>query len=495
MFDDLEGVLHAVQSRFEQLRVLVVGDLMLDRYVFGDVGRISPEAPVPVVRQLREHETPGGAANVAMNAAGLGCQVSLIGFVGVDEHRERLLAQIQVAGIRTNSVISAATHPTTTKVRIMGGHQQMLRLDVEASSPFEPETTAAISAAVTEEIEQGCDVVVLSDYAKGVLSEPVCARAIERAASKHVPILVDPKGRDFSKYAGATTISPNRSELAAATGTSASDLESLLNAAERLRHTLQLDFVTLTRSEQGITIIDAVGAHHAPATAREVFDVSGAGDTVIATIASAISSGISTADAARLANLAAGVVVAKLGTVPIAHRELLREIRATVRPITPIPANHKLLDLNRAEQRLAEWRSRGEVVVFTNGVFDILHAGHVGYLDTARKLGDRLIVGLNTDESVRRLKGPTRPINNALDRASVLAGLQAVDLVVMFGDDTPLSLITALQPDVLVKGADYSVETVAGAAEVLNRGGRVEFIPLLEGRSTTRTIETLQRYQ
>jgi D-beta-D-heptose 7-phosphate kinase/D-beta-D-heptose 1-phosphate adenosyltransferase len=328
------------------------------------------------------------------------------------------------------------------------------------------------------------DAIVLSDYAKGVLTEDLCRPLIASARARDLPVLVDPKGRDFRRYEGATLITPNRGELALATGATAQDLDTLLDAGAALRATLNLDLLVLTLSEQGIALIEPDGNRQIPAVAREVFDVSGAGDTVIATFAAGLSAGLEHIDAAHLANLAAGVVVGKVGTAPATTQELLAAISGE----SALQQAAKICGLDAARAQVRRWQANGERVVFTNGCFDLLHTGHVTYLERARRYGHRLVVGLNTDSSVRRLKGPDRPLIGEDDRARVLAALASVDGVVLFDDDTPLALIEQLRPDVLAKGADYREDQVVGAAQVKARGGRVVLVPLVDDKSTTNII-------
>ncbi|MBF0284361.1 MAG: bifunctional D-glycero-beta-D-manno-heptose-7-phosphate kinase/D-glycero-beta-D-manno-heptose 1-phosphate adenylyltransferase HldE [Magnetococcales bacterium] len=481
MFDRRGEVLEALGGGFRGQRVLVVGDVMLDRYLWGEVTRISPEAPVPVVRVVRESEGCGGAANVALNLARLEIRPALAGLLGADDDGQRLAALLERAGVEVEGLTPAEDRPTITKTRVVGGHQQMLRLDREALEPPPARALEGMLAAALRRLEADTAVLILSDYAKGVLDETVCQRLIAAARRLGLPVLVDPKGSDFRKYRGATALSPNRQELAAATRVPVHDLDALLQAAQGMVRELDLAFLAVTLSEKGIALVEREGVRMIPATAQEVFDVSGAGDTVIATLAAGLAAGLERLDALRLANLAAGVVVGKVGTTPIELRELLGAVTAG----EALEQSAKLCDLEGAERRVKEWRRRGERIVFTNGCFDLLHAGHVSYLERARRLGGRLVVGLNTDASVRRLKGPSRPVIHEEDRARVLAALVAVDLVLLFDEETPLRLIRQLRPDVLAKGADYREDQVVGGAEVKSWGGQVALVPLVEGRSSS----------
>jgi D-beta-D-heptose 7-phosphate kinase / D-beta-D-heptose 1-phosphate adenosyltransferase len=483
---EIHAVLRLLEGGFGNLKVLVVGDLMLDRYILGEVDRISPEAPVPVLRHVQRYERPGGAANVAMNLAGLGCQALLAGFWGEDTEQRELAVFLEAAKIDTVGVVSTAL-PTISKTRILGRMQQLLRLDIESRE----HPTAVDRQRLQERVEQlipKVHAVVLSDYAKGALSAELCEAVIRTAKRLGVPVLADPKSPDFSKYSGATTVCPNLNELAAATGVPAHELEALLAAGEAQRREHDLKFLTVTMSEKGIRVLSDAGSYHSPARAREVYDVSGAGDTVIATMAACLAAGLKNETAVELANLAAGIVVAKVGTVPIARHELV----AVLTPSSGISGAEKILDGERLTQRIAEWRAAGETIVFTNGCFDLLHVGHITLLEDCRRFGSKLVLGLNSDDSIRRLKGPSRPIVADRERSRVMAALAAVDAVVLFEEDTPLELIRAVKPDVLVKGGDYIAESVVGYEDVTARGGRVEIVPTVEGFSTTNIVRKLQ---
>lgn len=485
MFEAPDSVYANVSGGFASHRVLVVGDLILDRYLWGQVQRISPEAPVPVVRLERESQAAGGAANVARNLVTLGLEVNLIGVTGDDAGRELMLRELTRDGLSVD-VLIARDRVTTVKTRVVGNRQQMIRIDDERTDPLGAEDRERLLATAKARLP-GVNALILSDYAKGVLTEDLCRKLIKTARDQGLPVLVDPKGSDFSRYVGATLITPNRSELALATGADADDLESLLAAGAATREALALELLALTLSEQGMVLIEPDGNHQIPAVAREVFDVSGAGDTVIATFAAGLAAGLGHVDTAHLANLAAGVVVGKIGTASITRQELLAAISGEA----AIEQAAKVCEQRVAEARVRRWQADGEQVVFTNGCFDLLHVGHVTYLERARRYGHRLVVGLNTDASVRRLKGAERPLIRQDDRARVLAALASVDAVVMFDQDTPLSLIERLRPDVLAKGADYSEAQVVGTREVKSWGGRVVLVPLVEDQSTTGIIERL----
>jgi D-beta-D-heptose 7-phosphate kinase/D-beta-D-heptose 1-phosphate adenosyltransferase len=487
----------AVGGGFGAARVLVVGDLMLDRYLWGQVQRISPEAPVPVLHLGRETETAGGAANVARNLIGLGLQVALAGVIGDDEHGRRLLRLLEEQGTEVDAVVADGSRPTTTKTRVIGGQQQMLRIDAERLTPLNAALEDRLFALIEPKLG-AASVLLLSDYAKGVLFGSLCQRLIEAARERGVAVLIDPKGRDFGRYLGATLITPNRHELAQAASIDPGDLEQLGAAAARLRADLRLERLIVTLGELGLLVVEPEAQTRIPAVAREVFDVSGAGDTVIATLAAALAAGLHPIDSAHLANLAAGVVVGKVGTAAVSLAELAHALsdeaaleQAGLEP-SSLEHSRKCCDLNELQSRVHAWQASGERVVFTNGCFDLLHAGHVTYLERARRYGHRLVVGLNSDRSVRALKGRDRPLNGEQDRAWVLAALAAVDAVVIFDEDTPLALIEALRPDVLAKGADYRPEQVVGAEQVRGWGGELVLVPLLEERSTSGIIRRMR---
>lgn len=488
MFIDPPGVVDAVRCGFLNRRAIVVGDLMLDRYLWGRVERISPEAPVPVMRLERETETAGGAANVARNLAALGLRVSVAGVTGDDLARSALLRDLAAGGIEHDAVLPAPGRVTTVKSRVVGDHQQMLRIDTEKPEPVTDDEAKYLVALVAERLADA-DVLVLSDYAKGVLTEVACRSLIDTARRRGIPVVVDPKGRNFSKYQGATLITPNRTELAIVSGIAVADRDALLAAAVSMREKLDLELLVLTLSEQGMVLVDHGGSRQIPAVAREVFDVSGAGDTVIAVFAAGLPAGLDPLDTAHLANLAAGVVVGKVGTASISRDDLMSAIEGEA----AVEQAAKICDAQQAGERIREWQAAGERVVFTNGCFDLLHVGHVTYLESARRYGHRLVVGLNTDRSVRALKGPSRPLIGEGDRARVLAALASVDAVVLFDEETPLALIERLRPDVLAKGADYREKDVVGASEVKSWGGQVVLVPLVEDQSTTGIIRNMRR--
>lgn len=465
---------------FSEARVMVIGDIMLDRYWYGPTARISPEAPVPIVKIENDEDRPGGAANVALNIASLGGQVTLSGITGDDD-----VADALDQSLSSLDVICKFTRikniPTITKLRILSRNQQLLRLD------FEESLTDIDKSEMLNIIEQNIrqhHLILLSDYDKGTLSD---VQSIITCARKcNVPVLVDPKGTDFTKYRGATLITPNMSEFEDVVG-HCKDETDLVAKGKQLLADLELQALLVTRSEHGMTLIRADEEElHIPTQAKEVYDVTGAGDTVIATLALSIAAGSSYAQASGLANIAAGVVVGKLGTSTVSEIEIAQAIESGQETGSGVVSEDQLKIIIEQAQK------RGEKIVLTNGCFDILHAGHVSYLTEAAKLGDRLIVAVNDDASVKRLKGSGRPVNPVDRRMAVLAGLGAVDWVVDFSEDTPQRLIANLLPDLLVKGGDYKVEDIAGGAEVIAAGGEVQVLNFEEGISTTEIINTIR---
>jgi D-beta-D-heptose 7-phosphate kinase/D-beta-D-heptose 1-phosphate adenosyltransferase len=464
---------------FSKTRVLIVGDLMLDRYWKGSTARISPEAPVPVVKVDDSEDRPGGAANVALNAASLGANVTLMGLCGDDASATLLTEKLQAAEVKCNFVCVQGLD-TITKLRVMSRNQQLIRLDFEQdfSTIDKTELLAKYLNAL-----QDTDMVVLSDYAKGCLSESLTM--IKAARERGISVIVDPKGNDFAKYRGATLITPNMSEFETISSPFVSE-DQLEHDANQLLEGLSLDAILLTRSEQGMSLFTHhKHAVHLPAKAREVYDVTGAGDTVVSTLAVSLAADQSLEDACVLANIAASIVVGKLGTSSVSPTEMAVALRGTHHLDGGVVSQQQLHHV------VADAKRRGERVVMTNGCFDILHAGHVSYLNQAATLGDRLIVAVNTDDSVRALKGEGRPINSTERRMAVLAGLAAVDWVVPFSDDTPQALIAKTLPDVLVKGGDYSIEQIAGGHDVLANGGDVKVLVFEEGVSTTAIIRQI----
>ncbi|MEE1673570.1 bifunctional D-glycero-beta-D-manno-heptose-7-phosphate kinase/D-glycero-beta-D-manno-heptose 1-phosphate adenylyltransferase HldE [Agarivorans aestuarii] len=468
---------------FAQAKVLVVGDVMLDRYWHGPTGRISPEAPVPVVKVEQIEERPGGAANVALNAVALGAGSTLLGMSGEDEAGIALENKLAAVGVECQFT-KFADYPTITKLRVLSRHQQLIRLDFEEN--FHEVDSKDLTASFAEQVKQH-QVVILSDYNKGALNQVGDLIALAREAG--VPVLVDPKGSAFDKYRGATLLTPNFSEFEAVVG-HCKDEDEIISKGEALIEQLDLQALLVTRSEHGMTLIRKGQPElHLAALAQEVYDVTGAGDTVISTLASSLAAGSSLDDACALANAAAGIVVGKLGTSTVSTIELANAVYGSQETGFGVLSEQQLKFALEAAKR------RGETVVMTNGCFDILHAGHVSYLNHARTLGDRLIVAVNSDDSVKRLKGEGRPVNSVDRRMAVLAGLGAVDWVVDFSEDTPQRLIANLLPDLLVKGGDYQPEQIAGGKEVIANGGEVRVLNFEDGCSTSEIIKSIRQNQ
>ena len=451
---------------------------MLDRYLFGSTGRISPEAPVPVVHVQDTDDRPGGAANVAVNLAALGAATSLVGVVGQDAAADALARILKEQGISC-AFATADDRPTITKTRVQSRGQQLIRLDEENVIAMPGDSMRdALRGAL-----DGAGAVVLSDYGKGALDDVAAMITVCREAG--VPVLVDPKGTDFSKYRGASLITPNQSEFEAVAGEADSD-EDLVARARTMMDELELDALLVTRSEKGMLLVETGNEPVFLSTqAREVYDVTGAGDTVIATLAGALASGQSLASAAALANIAAGLVVGKIGVATVTPGEISAALHQRGQ------GGRGLVDVDALLALVAEAHGRNERVIMTNGCFDVLHAGHVAYLEEAKSLGDRLIVAVNDDASVKRLKGESRPINALEDRMLVLSGLAAVDWVVPFSEDTPAELVASVLPDVLVKGGDYKPEEIVGARDVLENGGEVRVLAFRDGHSSSRIIKKL----
>jgi len=462
---------------------------MLDRFIYGEVERISPEAPIPVLHVRRETAMLGGAGNVVRNLVALGVNCHFLSAVG-DDHAGRELAGLIGGqdGVEP-TIVAEAERQTTIKMRFLAASQQLLRVDHETSAPLSEtgrERIRMTASALLGEV----GAITLSDYGKGVLTPPLVRALIEAAVAANKPVLVDPKGSDYSIYRGATIITPNRKELLEATHMPVGNSEQIVAAARHLIATCGFAHVLVTRSQDGMTLVSATGAiHHLPAEARDVFDVSGAGDTVVAVMAAAVAAGAPVVDAARLANAAAGIVVGKVGTAVVTTDELVAALERA-----EIAADEaKLVSLDGALARVERWRRRGLRIGFTNGCFDLLHPGHISLLSQARAACDRLVVGLNSDASVRRLKGASRPVQHQVARATVLGSLSTVDLVTIFDEDTPERVIKMLHPDVLVKGADYTLDQVVGADLVRGWGGTVVLAELTPGHSTTATIARMAK--
>jgi D-beta-D-heptose 7-phosphate kinase/D-beta-D-heptose 1-phosphate adenosyltransferase len=464
---------------FSRASVLVAGDVMLDRYLFGGTGRISPEAPVPVVHVRDTDDRAGGAANVAVNLVSLGVDTTLFGVVGQDDEAATLQVVLEQQNIKCQFK-AVRNWPTTTKTRVQSRGQQLIRLDRE-------EQDVSGSEALTKSLQKAvksATAVVLSDYGKGALAD--ISAMIELCRNASVPVLVDPKGSDFDKYRGATVLTPNQSEFESVAGVCETD-DDLVEHARNMISDLDLGALLVTRSEKGMLLVEASDEPVFLSTrAREVFDVTGAGDTVIAVLAGALASGESMAAAAALSNFAAGLVVRKIGVASVSPAE----IRAALHQRGQ--GGRGLVMEDELAAMVSEAKTQGDTIVMTNGCFDFLHAGHVAYLEEAKSLGDRLIVAVNDDDSVRRLKGDGRPVNALQDRMAVLAGLAAVDWVVPFSEDTPARLIQKMMPDVLVKGGDYHPEDIAGAKDILKNGGEVRVLAFREGHSSSSIIDKLR---
>ncbi len=490
MPNDLSHHVHALGGR----RVLLVGDLILDRYVYGDAERISPEAPVPVLRVVETHDAVGGSGNVAACLRALGCEVSCCGVTGADAHGETLRPLLENLGVDTSGVAIDENRPTTTKTRMVGlaqhrHRQQLLRVDEEDASPLLAAAAQALLDKVLARIDS-CDVVCLEDYDKGVVSEAVAQKIIAKAQKAGKPVLVDPARLDnYTRYRGADVITPNRDELSIAVGRRLRSIDEVAEGAASLLVDYGFGAVIATVDRDGSVVVKkGEKPIHLPTVPRSVYDNTGAGDAVLSMLAGAIACGADLKDAAKLANIAGGLEVEKFGCVPISANEILAEIRLEDRD-----RNGKLRSVDELVAELQLRRDRGETCVFTNGCFDIIHAGHVDYLKKARQHGSLLVVGLNSDASVRGLgKGDDRPVNPFEDRASVLSAMSCVDYVVGFDEPTPEAVIRKVRPDVLVKGEDWAGKGVVGADFVEKNGGRVVLVPLLEGRSTTCLIDRIR---
>ncbi|ATD07655.1 MULTISPECIES: bifunctional D-glycero-beta-D-manno-heptose-7-phosphate kinase/D-glycero-beta-D-manno-heptose 1-phosphate adenylyltransferase HldE [Pseudoalteromonas] len=475
----------AALQQLNQAKVLVVGDVMLDRYWHGDTGRISPEAPVPVVKVSALEDKAGGAANVAKNIAHLDGKVGLLGLIGEDDNGKTLEAILTKENIES-SLVNVVELPTIAKMRVISRHQQVVRLDLE--EPFQLSHSQLLLERLKQEVDK-YDFVLFSDYNKGALCAISEMIAVAKAAGKTV--LIDPKNSDLSLYQGADFITPNLNEFKLAGGDTSSE-EALTSSARELLKTSGIGAMLLTRSEQGMSLITSTEKFDFPAQVQEVSDVTGAGDTVIATLTTMLGAGMSAKDAVEVANIAAGIAVSKLGAATVSPEELSRKLGQYLRET----GEHYQTPFEEVLKHITFAKQNGETIVFTNGCFDILHAGHVRYLAQAKAMGDRLVVGLNNDESISRLKGPERPINPLKERAMVLSALASVDWVIPFGSveesDTPAKLIEMVSPDILVKGGDYKVEEIAGAEHVLNQGGKVEVLAFLDGCSTSNVIKKAQ---
>jgi D-beta-D-heptose 7-phosphate kinase/D-beta-D-heptose 1-phosphate adenosyltransferase len=466
--------------------ILVIGDVMIDQYLIGRCERISPEAPVQIVNVTESRRILGGAGNVVANIGALNGRPSILTVTGDDAVAAEVRDLLGASWVGPSRICAETGRRTPEKTRLLAAHQQVVRFDLESCTPISAGTERQFLRFL--ETHSDFKALVLSDYGKGVLTPRICETSIAWAAKHGIPAVVDPKGSDYGKYAGATMITPNRKEASEAAGIPITDRESLLRAGNALRERLRVEHCLVTMGEDGMALFSADGFHPLPTQAREVFDVTGAGDTVVSTLAVACALGLPVMQACELANVAAGIKVGKLGTATVSLSEL-RSVATTAD--RALDLGDKVKSTDELVSLLDARRARGARVVFTNGCFDILHRGHVEFLAKAAGLGDILVVGLNSDASVRRLKGSGRPIHEEDDRARILAALSSVDYVTLFEDDTPLRLVARVQPDVLVKGGDYDPETIVGADLVRGRGGTVVVLPLVPSRSTSATLKRI----
>lgn len=473
-------------ARTKEIRALVIGDLMLDEYLWGKTDRISPEAPVQVVDVMREDLRLGGAGNVVNNLAALGCKVSVCSVIGADDNGALLMQAFTGMGVDNEGLFEDPDRRTGKKTRVMAAHQQIVRIDRESKNALAPSFEARLIGWLKENARD-FNVLVVSDYLKGVLTPAVIAAIVTLGKELKIPVVVDPKGSDYSKYRGATILTPNRKEAEQASGIAIVDETSLNLAAAKLLEYLNLSALLITRSEAGMSLFRPDSDPlHIPTVAREVYDVTGAGDTVLAVLSLGLAAGLSFDDSAQLANTAAGIVVGKLGTSTLKPAEILDEIGREHRD-----SDNKIKNLDVLAEIISAEKSRGKKIVFTNGCFDLLHVGHVKYLQKARSFGDLLILGLNSDASIKRLKGDKRPLIGEEERAHILAALDCIDYVVVFDEDTPLRLIETLKPSILVKGGDYTLDGVVGREAVEAAGGRVELVQFVDGKSTTNIISKI----
>jgi D-beta-D-heptose 7-phosphate kinase / D-beta-D-heptose 1-phosphate adenosyltransferase len=470
----------------ERPRVLVIGDLILDEYLWGSMNRISPEAPVPILETKSENLSLGGAANVANNLAALGCEVYLIGAIGQDEKGDRLLQLIQEKGIHTEGIFRFVHRPTTSKMRIIAHNQQILRIDKEDNRPITEGTEKKI-IQFTNQILPEMAGVICSDYQKGVLTEKVVKNLMHRAQNAKKNVIVDPKSSDFSLYKGATVLTPNQKEVERSVPIKVNSDEDLERAAEYLLNLTRGEALLVTRGKDGMTLYgNKEKPVDIPTVAKEVYDVTGAGDTVVSVFAMALFVGFNFRDAAWLSNMAGSIVVGKVGTAVVTLNEINEFLQEEL-----LRTSHTILELEELKKLVSLAKSTGKSVVFTNGCFDLIHGGHIEFLQKAKSLGDILVIGLNSDSSVRSLKGDGRPIKTQQERANILSALRTVDYITIFDESTPEHLISEIRPDILVKGDDYNIDEVVGREIVEGYGARVELIPIVKGLSTTSTVEQI----
>ena len=482
------NISHCIDD-FSKAQVLCVGDVMLDRFTYGSVDRISPEAPIPILKIERETTMLGGAGNVLRNMSALGTKGVFISVIGNDIAGKELIKRVGKEENFEPHILLEDDRETTLKKRFIAGFQQLLRTDRESVKPISPQIENDLVARFDEALDD-VNTVVLSDYKKGVFSKDLLQNLIAQANKNNKNIVIGPKGTDYSFYSGATILTPNLSELSAAIGKDISTLDEILSAARFLIKEYKIKAILVTRSQDGMTLVQEKNYHHFSAVAQKIFDVSGAGDTVVATLATAISSGAELHESVFLANIAAGVVVGKIGTATIKREEL----RSAIREKNRGAKNTKLFSKNRMAEQAENWRLEDKKIGFTNGCFDLLHPGHLSLLRQARQACDYLIVGLNSDDSVKRLKGEARPIQSETARADILASLSDVDAVIIFSEDTPLETIKIIRPDVIVKGADYKAEDVVGGDFVKSYGGKIVLASLIQGQSTTSTVKKIASY-
>jgi len=470
----------------ERPKILVVGDLILDEYIWGGVHRISPEAPVPILETRSENLALGGAANVANNLVGLGCEVHLCGAIGQDEKGDKLLQTIHDRSIQTEGIFRFVHRPTTSKMRIIAHNQQILRVDKEDNRPITEETEKKLIQYINQVIP-GVDGIICSDYHKGILTEKVIKAVMHRAQKSQKPVIVDPKSSDFSLYKGATIITPNLKEVARSVPIKIEDNEDLGRAAEYLLNLTKAQAILITQGKDGMSLYqNKEKLVSIPTVAKEVFDVTGAGDTVISVFSMAVFVGFDYEEAAWLSNMAASVVVGKVGTAVVTLTEINEFLQEEL-----LRTSRTVLELEELKKIISMAKSTDKKVVFTNGCFDIIHGGHIEFLKKAKSMGDILIVGLNTDQSVKKLKGENRPIKNEQERANILSALKYIDYITLFGETTPEKLIREIRPDILVKGNDYKIDEVVGREIVEGYGAKVELIPIVHGHSTTNTLEKI----
>ena len=481
-----DHLINVVKNKFlaSKKACLVIGDLMLDQYIFGDVNRLSPEAPVPIIKKNKHHNRIGGAGNVALNLIGLGIKPLLVGSIGNDENGKILSSLIKKHNLSIKGLIKE-NGPTTTKTRVMAGHHQIVRIDEDQIS-FGP--NEANIKKIIKYINSDLSCIVISDYNKGFLSASFLKKIIQQANREKIPVLIDPKGKDASRYAGATLITPNKKEAMELTGLTNFDNDLINTALKKINKNYKINSIVMTQGKDGISHITPKKINTYPASiSKQVYDVSGAGDTVIATLASCIIANLDLSDSFKLANLAAGIVISKLGTVPISREELLDEMESHLNG-----QKNKIFSLKELLLKISGLRAKGQTIGFTNGCFDILHSGHVTYLEKAKSQVDYLILGLNSDSSIKTIKGKNRPIVSEADRARVLCALESIDAVIIFNESTPIKLIKEIKPDVLIKGNDYEPKSVVGAKEIKKWEGKLYLVPLLEGKSSSKIINKIK---